>query len=73
MLKLLALSLEELFAAFEEQQTLKKAMVRNLWTVLRPNISEKKFGKVTEQPWAKGLSLGTHRLKNVGLRSVLTT
>ena len=39
-------------------------MVRNLWTVLRPNITEGKFEKVTEQPWAQGLKLGTHRLRH---------
>ena len=63
MLKLLLSSLEELFAVFEEEETLKKAMVRNLWTVLRPNITEGKFEKVTEQPWTDGLTLGTHRLR----------
>ena len=62
-LKLLCYSLEELFAVFEQEETRKKAMVRNLWTVLRPNISEGKFEKVTEQPWAQGLRLGTHRLR----------
>ena len=39
-------------------------MVRNLWTVLRPNISEGKFEKVTGQPWAAHLQLGTHRLRS---------
>ena len=62
-LKLLVQSIETLFDKFEEEQTLKKAMVRNLWTVLRPNITEGKFEKVTEQPWASGLKLGTHRLR----------
>ena len=38
-------------------------MVRNLWTVVRPNMTEKKFEKVTEQDWAKNLKLGTHRLR----------
>ena len=52
-LKLLAMSLEELFTAFEEEETLKKAMVRNLWTVVRPNMTEKKFEIVTQQDWAK--------------------
>ena len=37
-LKLLASTLEEMFAVFEKEETLKKAMVRNLWTVLRPNL-----------------------------------
>ena len=63
-LKLLLQSIETLFAVFEEETTLKKAMVRNLWTVLRPNITEGKFEKVTEQSWAQGLKLGTHRLRN---------
>ena len=40
MLKLLLQSIETLFSVFEEEQTLKKAMVRNLWTVIRPNISD---------------------------------
>ena len=52
-LKLLASTLQETFAVFEKEDTLKKAMVRNLWTVLRPNLSEGKFEKVTDQPWAK--------------------
>ena len=38
--------------------------MRNLWTVLRPNLSEGKFEKVTDQPWAKHLKLGTHRLRS---------
>ena len=58
------LSLEELFDVFEEEQTLNKAMVRNSWTVLRPNISAGKFEKVTEQPWAQGFRLGTRRLRS---------
>ena len=62
-LKLLCWSLEELFAVFEQEETLKKAMVRNLWTVLRPNLSKGKFEKVTEQPWAQNIKLGTHRLR----------
>ena len=40
-LKLLASTLQETFAVFEKADTLNKAMVRNLWTVLRPNISER--------------------------------
>ena len=52
-LKLLLNSIETLFAKFEEEQTLKKAMVRNLRTVLRPNITEGKFEKITEQSWAQ--------------------
>ena len=39
-LKLLASTLEEMFAVFEKKETLTKAMVRNLWTVLRPNLSD---------------------------------
>ena len=62
-LKLLSTSIETLFAKFEEEETLKKAMVRNLWTVLRPNVTEGKFEKITEQSWAEGLKHGTHRLK----------
>ena len=62
-LKLLADSLEELFRVFAEQETLKKACVRNMWTVLRPNLTEQKFIKVREQAWAEGLKFGTHRLK----------
>ena len=38
-LKLLAKSIEDLFRAFEDEETMKKAMVRNLWTVLRPMVS----------------------------------
>ena len=63
MLKLLTTSLQQLFAMFEKEETLKKACVRNLWTVLRPNLSEKRFVQVREQPWAEGLKFGTHRLK----------
>ena len=63
MLKLLAETLQVHFSAFEKEETLKKACVRNLWTVLRPNLKEKRFVKVSEQPWAKGLKFGTHRLK----------
>ena len=48
---------ETLFAKFEEEQTFKKAMVRNLRTVLRPNITEGKFEKITEQSWAQELKL----------------
>ena len=40
MLKLLLSSLEELFVVFEPEQTLKEAMAMDMWTVLRPNISE---------------------------------
>ena len=64
MLKLLASTLQETFAGFEKEDTLKNAMVRNLWTVLRPNLSEGKFEKVTDQPWAKHIKLGTHRLRS---------
>ena len=39
-LKLLLKSIETLFDRFEAEQTLKKAMVRNMWTVLRPNLSK---------------------------------
>ena len=63
-LKLLASSLEEMFAVFGQAETLKEAMVRNLWTVLRPNLSERKFEKVTGQPWAAHLSMGTHMLRS---------
>ena len=38
-------------------------MVRNLWTVLRPNITEGKFERVSKQAWAKDLQFGTHRLR----------
>ena len=62
-LKLLLKSLEDLFKAFEEEQTLKKAMVRNLWTVYRPMLSKGKFEKVSNQAWAEGLKFGTHRLR----------
>ena len=62
-LKLLSTSIETLFTKFEEEDTLKKAMVRNLWTVLRPNVTEGKLEKITEQSWAEGLEHGTHRLK----------
>ena len=62
-LKLLVGSIETLFAQFAEEETLKKAMVRNLWTVLRPNITEGKFERVSKQPWAKDLKFGTHRLR----------
>ena len=55
MLKLLCASVEELFAVCEEEDTIKKAMVRNLWTVVRPNMTEKKFEIVTQQDWAKQL------------------
>ena len=62
-LKLLVESIETLFDQFAEEETLKKAMVRNLWTVLRPNITEGKFERVSNQPWAKDLKFGTHRLR----------
>ena len=61
-LKLLVNSLEEMFAKFEEDETLKKAMVRNMWTVNRPNMSQAKFEPITEQAWAQGLQFGSHRL-----------
>ena len=63
-LKLLASTLQEMFAVFEKEETLKKAMVRNMWTVLRPNLSKGKFEKVTDQPWATNIKLGTHRLRS---------
>ena len=63
-LKLLASTLQETFAVFEKAETLNKAMVRDLWTVLRPNLSEGKFEKVTGQPWATHIKLGTHRLRS---------
>ena len=63
-LKLLASSLEEMSAVFGNEETLTKAMVRNLWTVLRPNLSEGKFEKVTGQPWAAHLKQGTHMLRS---------
>ena len=62
------MSLEELFAAFEEEETIKQAMVRNLWTVVRPNMTEKKFEIVTQQDWAKDLKFGTHRLRESWIR-----
>ena len=40
-----------------------KAMVRNLWTVLMPMVSQGKFEKVSNQAWVEGLKYGTHRLK----------
>ena len=63
-LKLLAMALQEMFAVFEKEETLNKAMVRNMWTVLRPNLSKGKFEKVTDQPWADHPQLGTHRLRS---------
>ena len=39
-LKLLASALQEMFAVFEKEEAMTKAMVRNLWTVLRPNLSK---------------------------------
>ena len=48
-LKLLAASIEELYKVFEEEQTMKKAMVRNLWILLRPMVSQGKFEKVSNQ------------------------
>ena len=42
---------------------MKKAMVRNMWTVLRPNITKNTFERANEQPWAYGLKQGTHRLR----------
>ena len=39
-LKLLDASIEDLFKAFEEEQTMKKAMVGKLWIVLRPMVSQ---------------------------------
>ena len=62
-LRLLAKSCQDLFHAFEQEDTLKKAMVRNLWTVHRPNVDLERFEKVTDQTWAKDLALGTHRLR----------
>ena len=62
-LKLLASTLQETFAVFEKEDTLKKAMVRNLWTVLRPNLSEGKFEKVTDQPWAKTYRTGDSQVE----------
>ena len=62
-LKLLLKSLQDLFKAFEDEETMKKAMVRNMWTVYRPMLSKKKFEKVSNQAWAEGLKQGTHRLK----------
>ena len=59
-LKLLATSIEDLFKAFAEEHTMKKAMVRNLWTLLRPVVSQGKFEKVENQPWAEGLEYGAH-------------
>ena len=60
---MLAKSCQDLFHAFEQEDTLKKAMVRNLWTVHRPNVDLERFEKVTDQTWAKDLALGTHRLR----------
>ena len=62
-LNLLAGSIEDLFRAFEDEETMKKAMVRNMWIVLRPMVSQGKFEKVSKQAWAEGLKYGTHRLK----------
>ena len=58
-LKLLVESIETLFAQFAEDETLKKAMVRNLWTVLMPNITE---GSLSES----ASSLG-RRISSLGL------
>ena len=62
-LKLLLKSLQDLFKAFEDEETMKKAMVRNMWTVYRPMLSKGKFEKVSNQAWAEGLKHGTHRLR----------
>ena len=50
-------SIETLFAKYAEEHMLKKAMVRNLRTVLRPNITEGKFENIAEQSWAQELKL----------------
>ena len=55
--------LRSFISASVQQETLKTAMVRNLWTVLRPNLETGKFDLVRDQPWAEGLKFGTHRLR----------
>ena len=62
-LKLLLSSLKEIFEAYHEEDAIKVAMVRNCWTVLRPQLSQGTFVRVSEQPWAKDLQQGSHRLR----------
>ena len=37
--------------------------MRNGWLQLRPKIDERRFVRVLDEPWAKDLRLGTHRLR----------
>ena len=37
--------------------------MRSGWLQLRPNIAERKFVRVLQEPWAKDLRCGTHRLR----------
>eukprot|EP00959_Pyramimonas_sp_CCMP1952_P186872 3907575-Pyramimonas_sp.AAC.1 len=48
-LRTLASALEDLIADFKADSTLKKACVRNGWTVLRPKPSQKAFVRANEE------------------------
>ena len=49
------------------ENQMKKAMVRNMWTVSKPMLSLGKFENVKNQAWAEGLKFGTHRLSSWGV------
>ena len=63
-LRVLAEAIEDIKKDFAEDDTLKKAVVRNGWCNLRPKMSKGTFVKATEEAWAKDLVVGTHRLRS---------
>ena len=65
-LRTLAAALEDVMSDFKKDETLKKACVRNAWTVLRPKLSEGAFVKASEEKWFQDgkLKVGQHRLRS---------
>eukprot|EP00959_Pyramimonas_sp_CCMP1952_P159873 3343850-Pyramimonas_sp.AAC.1 len=65
-LRTLAFALEDLMSDFKRDETLKKACVRNAWTVLRPKLSQGAFVKASEEKWFQDgqLKIGQHRLRS---------
>ena len=59
-------ALEDLRLDFQRDHTLRKACVRNGWTVLRPKPSSGCFVKASEEQWFQDsdLQIGAHRLRS---------
>ena len=62
MVKVVVEAVEDIKRAFVQDGTMKKAFVMNGWLALRPKISDQRFVKVLDEPWASEMKVGTHML-----------